>query len=165
MYYHFSMILIFYPLRKMRFVDSKISALEICSDAANAVVTLVRSYDSLHGMRRTPCFLPYIIFASGIAHLGGANPKINPVNALTQSSQEVAILQLMSLYHGSSKRACRILLSRALHPSSAGAGQGSEEDACSAWEPFVATMNLPLADTTDRTPASWEQLRRMDSKE
>ena len=53
----------------MRFVDSKISALGICIDAADAIVALVQSYERLNGLRRTPCFLPYIIFASSIAHL------------------------------------------------------------------------------------------------
>jgi hypothetical protein len=144
MYYHFIIILIFYPLMNLRFLDSKISALEVCSDAADAIVTLVRSYESLYGLRRTPCFLPYIIFASGIAHLGSLDPKNNPVDTVTQTVQEVAILQLMSLYHGSSKRACRILLSRALYPSSTGGGHDKvfEEDAHVIWEPFV-TMTKP----------------------
>jgi hypothetical protein len=160
MYYHFAMILIFHPLRKKRFVDSEISAIEICTDAAKAVVALVRSYDSLHGLRRTPCFLPYIIFASGIAHLGAADLKADPVDASSQAAQEVAILQLMSLYHGSSKRACRVLLSHALYPSSASVGQDSADDACCAWEPFVATLIWPLSDTPDRPPTPWEEVRR-----
>lgn len=133
MYYHFAMILIFHPLRKTRFVDSEISAIGICTDAANAVVALVRSYESLHGLCRTPCFLPCIIFASGIAHLGPADPS-------PQAAQEVAILQLMSLYHGSSKRACRILLSHALYPSLASVGQDSADNACFSWEPSVTTL-------------------------
>jgi hypothetical protein len=149
MYYHFSIILTFYPLIGLRFLDSNISALEVCTDAANAVVTLIRSYESLHGLRRTPCFLPYIIFASGIARLGTTSPKLNPVDTLTQSAQEVAILQIMSLYHGSSKRACRILLSRALYPSSTGASldKDSEADLHQPWEPFMTTMTSPAADT------------------
>jgi hypothetical protein len=154
MYYHFSIILMFYPLTGLRFLDSKISPLEVCTDAANAIVTLVRSYESLHGLRRTPCLLPYIIFASGIAHVGTTDPKLNPVHTLTQSAQEVAILQLMSLYHGSSKRACRILLSRALYFSSTGDSldNDSQEDIYQPWEPFVTTMRQTTAGATRYGP-------------
>jgi hypothetical protein len=145
MYYHFSIILIFYPLMKVHFFDSKISALEVCTDAAAAIVTLARSYESLYGLRRTPCFLPYIIFASGIAHLSASTQKNNLIDSLTQPAQEIAILQLMSLYHGSSRRACLTLLSRTLRSNSTtvdGNNNDLEEDAHPLWKPFVTTMQL-----------------------
>jgi hypothetical protein len=147
MYYHFAIILTFYPLSGFLSLDANISALELCRDAANAITTLVRAYESLYGLRRTPCFLPYIIFASGIAHLGTVDLKVSPVDALTQSAQEVAVLQLTSLYHGSSKRACRILLSWALNPGETGGSgeQSSETYVQSPWEPFVGTMTKLLA--------------------
>lgn len=167
MYYYFSIILVFYPLMKYEFPDSNISAREICTDAAAAVTTLVRSYESLHGLRRTPCFLPYIIFASGIAHLSAVDQEINPIDTLTQSAQEVAILQLTSLYHGASKRACRVLLSRALYPNSRGGAV--DEDARprsqSPWEPFSRTMIWPATDSSrERRPTldGFSQLRASD---
>ena len=175
MYYHFSIILIFYPLMNLRFLDSNVSALEVCTDAANAIVSLVRSYESLHGLRRTPCFLPYIILASGIAHLGTADPRINRVDTMTQSAQEVAILQIMSLYHGSSKRASRVLLSRVLYPSSTGGSRDKESEEDAYWEPFVTTMIRPSGEARrdsssvevfmrirvyHRTPTNQGQLRR-----
>jgi hypothetical protein len=147
------MILIFYPLMKLGFLDSNISALEVCIDAANAIVSLVRSYESLHGLRRTPCFLPYIILASGIAHLGTADPRVNPADTMTQSAQEVAILQIMSLYHGSSKRASRVLLSRVLYPSSAGGSRDKESEEGAYWEPFVTTMICPSEDGRKDRPS------------
>lgn len=139
MYYHYSIILSFYPPINFDFLDSNVSALEVCTDAANAVTTLARAYESLYGLRRTPCYLPYIIFASGIAHQGG----------LTHSVQEVAILQVMSLYHGSSKRACRTLLSWAMNPSAIGRGPGdnSDSDGQPPWEPFVRSMTWPATDS------------------
>jgi hypothetical protein len=153
MYYHFSIILIFYPLKGIRFLDSKISPLEVCTDAANAIVTLARSYERLHGLHRTPCLLPYIVFASGIAHLGAVDLQSNLVDAVTQSAQEIAILQLMSLHHGSSKSAVRILLSRAVRPSSATGDQdnkGAVEDAYPLWEPFGTTMTWPSGSAMQR---------------
>lgn len=151
MYYHFSLILVFYPLMNFEFHDSNITAVEICTDAANAVTTLARFYEGLHGLRRTPCFLPYIIFASGIAHLGAINLPINPIDALTKSAQEVAILQITSLYHGSSKRACRILLTRALYPNTAnGTSEEDSKPGVPPWEPFARTMAWPADDSRRR---------------
>jgi hypothetical protein len=147
MYYQFSIILLFYPLTELRFLESKVSAREVCTDAANAIVTLIRSYESLHGLRRTPCFLPYIIFASGIARLASADPKINHVEAVTRSAQEVAILQLMSLCHVASKRACATLLSRVLHPSSiAGSHHKNMEEDRKPWEPFCQHNDPAIRD-------------------
>jgi hypothetical protein len=148
MYYHFSIILIFYPLINLRFLSSNISALGVCTDAADAVVILARSYDTLHGLRRTPCFVPYMIFAAGIAHLGDTTGR-SLVDALTHTAQEVDILQLTSPYHGSSKHACRVLLSRGLHSSSLGQAfdKSATEGVYSPWEPFMATMTWPRGDT------------------
>ena len=155
MYYHFSIILSFYPLRGVQFADSTIFASEIYTNAADAIVALCRSYKGLHGLRRTPCFLPYIIFASGIAHIGTNDPKLNPVDALTRSAQEVAISQLMSLYHGSSKSACRILISRSLYFSSMGASldKDSDGEGYQPWEPFEATMTKSRDDTPSYSPS------------
>lgn len=152
---------------KYEFPDSNISAREICTDAAAAVTTLVRSYESLHGLRRTPCFLPYIIFASGIAHLTAADQDVNPIDTLTQSAQEVAILQLTSLYHGASRRACRVLLSRALYPNTSGGvvEDDSRRSAQTPWEPFSRTMIWPATDSSrGRRPTieGFSQLRTSD---
>ena len=154
MYYHFSIILSFYPLKGVQFADSTIFASEIYTNAADAIVALCRSYKGLHGLRRTPCFLPYIIFASGIAHIGTDDPKLNPVDALTRSAQEVAISQLMSLYHGSSKSACRILISRSLHSSlmDASLDKDLDEEGRHPWEPFVATMTKSRDNTPSYSP-------------
>lgn len=155
MYYHFSIILTFYPLLSLPYLDLNISALDVCKDAADAIIALVRSYESLHGLHRTPCFLPYIIFASGIAHLRAAKPKINPIDTLIQSAQEVAVLQLISVCHRSSRLACRVLLSRALHTSApSGAHNGdSEADVQPLWQPFARTMTWEATDSKSHGPS------------
>lgn len=153
MYYHFSVILSFYPLIHFEFPDSKISAIEVCTDAANAVAALIRSYESLHGLRRTPCFLPYIILASGVAHLVTADSETKPVDTLNQPTQGVAIKQLTSLFHRSSKRARRSLLSGALYPTAdRGSKEGSEADGDSPWEPFIGSMMWPGNGSTTHRP-------------
>jgi hypothetical protein len=166
LYYHFCIILTFYPLTNLLFLDSKISAIEVCTDAANAVITLARSYESLHGLRRTPCFLPYIIFASGIIHMGTLDPKIKPVDTLILSRQEVPILQLMSFSHGSSKHAYRILLNLAMHGGSMASSldghidgdrdldgdRDMDGDVSDPWKPLAMSMIWPLAESSRYTP-------------
>jgi hypothetical protein len=108
MYYHYGIILVFYPLINLRFLDSKISAVEVYVVAADAVATLIPAHEILHRLRRTPCILPYIILASGIAHLGVANSR---TALLATLYAEFPILQVMFLSHGTSERTSRILLS------------------------------------------------------
>jgi hypothetical protein len=50
-------------------IPSTLSLRQICIQAANTITTLVRSYDQLYTLARTPSFVPYIILASGIMHL------------------------------------------------------------------------------------------------
>jgi hypothetical protein len=83
MYYHFSIILIFYPLINLRFLDSNVSALDVYIDGTNTIISLVQSSKSLYRLRQAPCFLPCIILASSITHLGTTDLRINPINILT----------------------------------------------------------------------------------
>lgn len=64
MYYHFSLLLLFRPFIKLRFLTSRVSPYEICCQAAENILTLVRSYDQLYTLARTPSFVPYIVLAS-----------------------------------------------------------------------------------------------------
>jgi hypothetical protein len=140
MYCHFSIIIIFYPFINTHFLDSQLSALEICTDAANAIVALAGSYKSLHGLRRAPCFFPYIVFAAGIVRLSASDPKHDHTAVLSEPTHEIAILQLMSRHHGSSKRICEMLRTRALRSNSTTGYRDTkdpEEDAFPLWAPFV----------------------------
>jgi len=75
LYYQYTLILLFFPYIDMAFYGSSISPRDVCTDAADAISVLIRSYDKLYSLRRTPCFLPYIVFAAGIVHLTTATPS------------------------------------------------------------------------------------------
>lgn len=68
MYYHFAILLLFRPFIKVEIVASSLSPRDICSQAANAITTLVRSYSHLYTLRRTPSFVPYFVLTSAITH-------------------------------------------------------------------------------------------------
>ncbi|KAF7549411.1 hypothetical protein G7Z17_g6398 [Cylindrodendrum hubeiense] len=75
MYYHFAILLLFRPLIKLRIIGSKVSPRDVCSQAADAIQGLLKSYSQLYTLRRTPSFVPYFVLTSAIMHLaiGAAN--------------------------------------------------------------------------------------------
>lgn len=69
MYYHFAILLLFRPLIKLRIIGSKVSPRDVCSQAADAIQGLLKSYSQLYTLRRTPSFVPYFVLTSAIMHL------------------------------------------------------------------------------------------------
>ncbi|KAM0298048.1 hypothetical protein ACHAPM_008744 [Fusarium culmorum] len=77
MYYHFAILLLFRPLIKLRIIGSKVSPRDVCSQAADAIQGLLRSYSSLYTLRRTPSFVPYFVLTSAIMHLAIGAISVN----------------------------------------------------------------------------------------
>lgn len=69
MYYHFAILLLFRPLVKLRIKGSSVSPRDVCSQAADAIQGLSRSYSQLYTLQRTPSFVPYFVLTSAIMHL------------------------------------------------------------------------------------------------
>jgi len=69
MYYHFAILLLFRPLIKLRLIGSLVTPRDVCSQAADAISSLLRSYSQLYTLRRTPSFVPYFVLTSSIMHL------------------------------------------------------------------------------------------------
>jgi hypothetical protein len=106
MYYHFAILLLFRPFLYLRFTNSRVSPRDVCSQAADAILTLVRSYDQLYTLKRTPSFVPYIVLASSTVHLVRAT---NSSSALSSFRQGANDLKDMCVCHGFAKRALNIL--------------------------------------------------------
>ncbi|KXX72886.1 Nitrogen assimilation transcription factor nit-4 [Madurella mycetomatis] len=89
MYYHFAILLLFRPLIKLRIIGSSISPRDVCSQAADAICGLLRSYSQLYTLRRTPSFVPYFVLTSSIMHLAiGATSSVQPQSTTgTDSAQ------------------------------------------------------------------------------
>lgn len=79
MYYHFAILLLFRPLIKLQIIGSKVLPRDVCSQAADAIQGLLRSYSRLYTLRRTPSFVPYFVLTSAIMHLaiGGSKARAN----------------------------------------------------------------------------------------
>jgi hypothetical protein len=108
MYYHYAILLLFGPFIKARFIGSSISPNEICVQAADAIMSLVRSYRQLYTLHRTPCFVPYIVLAACIVHLVATDSTPN-IGAFTQILQCMTHLHEMSASHSFASRAEQIL--------------------------------------------------------
>jgi hypothetical protein len=80
MYYHFAILLLFRPLIKLRLIGSLVTPRDVCSQAADAISSLLRSYSQLYTLRRTPSFVPYFVLTSSIMHLaiGATFSKTGP---------------------------------------------------------------------------------------
>ncbi len=75
MYYHFAILLLFRPLIKLRIIGSCVIPRDVCTQAADAIQGLLRSYAQLYTLRRTPSFVPYFVLTSTIMHLAAGSSK------------------------------------------------------------------------------------------
>ncbi|OAQ97494.1 hypothetical protein LLEC1_04144 [Akanthomyces lecanii] len=129
MYYHFAILLLFRPLIKLRIIGSKVSPRDVCSQAADAIHNLLKSYSQLYTLRRTPSFVPYFVLTSTIMHLAigatkvssnlgdnsatdtdamGESAKINP-HVSDSLAQGIADLAEMAPCHHFAEQALNIL--------------------------------------------------------
>lgn len=138
MYYHYAILLLFGPFIKVRFTGSSISPNEICVQAADAIMSLVRSYRQLYTLRRTPCFVPYIVLAASIVHLVATDSTPN-IGAFTQILQCMTHLHEMNPSHNFANRAEQILRIMA-HNWSVEISQESERESGSE----VGVRSLPV---------------------
>ena len=109
MYYHFGILLLFRPFLKLVLLRSAVSPREICTQAAENISSLLRSYRNLYTLRCTPSFVPYIVLASGIIHLVNANTVLGSAYC----DKAVKDLTDLSVCHSFAKRSVKILLSLA----------------------------------------------------
>jgi len=108
MYYHYAILLLFAPFIKVRFTGSSISPNEVCVQAADAIMSLVRSYRQIYSLRRTPCFVPYIVLAASIVHLVATDSTPN-IGVFGEILQCMTHLHEMSPCHSFATRAEHIL--------------------------------------------------------
>lgn len=106
MYYHFAILSLFQPFIKLRFIGSRVSPRDVCTQAADAINTLVRSYDQLYTLQRTPSFVPYIVLASCVVHVVRIASTGSGWIQFRQGAQD---LKDMCACHGFARRALDIV--------------------------------------------------------
>ncbi|KAJ8121381.1 hypothetical protein O1611_g10119 [Lasiodiplodia mahajangana] len=78
------------PLIKLRIIGSAILPRDVCSQAADAIQGLLRSYSQLYTLRRTPSFVPYFLLTSSIMHLAVGASTTESASPGAQSSTSTA---------------------------------------------------------------------------
>ncbi|OIW30459.1 hypothetical protein CONLIGDRAFT_279533 [Coniochaeta ligniaria NRRL 30616] len=68
-YFHFCLLALFRPFVLYGVDVAGISPRNVCAEAVNAILGVTQSYASLFTLRRTPCFVPYFVFAAGLTRI------------------------------------------------------------------------------------------------
>ncbi|KAK8118367.1 uncharacterized protein PG998_002993 [Apiospora kogelbergensis] len=88
-YYHCAIMLLFRPYIRLRIKGSTVVPRDVCTDAADAVRALLRSYTQLYTLRHTPSFLPYLTLISSTMHLAAATAEASGNPLAGASSDEL----------------------------------------------------------------------------
>ena len=105
MYYHVAILLLLRPLIRYRYLQSVVSPRDICTQAAENITSLLRSYRQLYSLRRTPSFVPYIVLNASVMHLVNSHSPLGSAYTM----QCIEDLQAMSINHGFAKEAVKII--------------------------------------------------------
>jgi hypothetical protein len=92
MYYHFATLILFRPFRDLNITGSTTSPQSICSEAAQNLFVLIKSYRDLYTLRRVPSFVPYMILTANLAYL--VDLALGP-DEVTSKSAELASLSYL----------------------------------------------------------------------
>ncbi len=166
MYYHFAILLLFRPLIKLRIIGSKVSPRDVCSQAADAIQNLLKSYSQLYTLRRTPSFVPYFVLTSTIMHLAigatkvssalngaastgtdamGESAKINP-HVSDSLTQGIADLAEMAPCHHFAEQALNILRYLAkkwnIDVEISGSNKSVPDDYEKLLKPYTSSLNF-----------------------
>jgi hypothetical protein len=111
MYYHFAILLLFRPFWNFEIFDSTTFPRTVCSEAAQSIFVLIRSYKDLYTLRRTPSFVPYIILTASLAYIADIKGELtgDGMTSLTYGSEGLNILEEMCRSHFFAKRSVEII--------------------------------------------------------
>jgi hypothetical protein len=111
MYYHFAILLLFRQFWNLNIFESSTFPRTVCSEAAQNIFVLIRSFKDLYTLRRTPSFVPYIILTATLAYLADIKHEqtVNGMTSLTYGSQGLNLLLEMCTSHFFAKRAIEII--------------------------------------------------------
>lgn len=110
MFYHFAILLLFRPFQNLSIKDSNTSPQNICTEAAQNLFTLVRSYRDLYTLRRIPSFVPYMIVTANLSYLVDLTQATeNTVGKTSANVASLSYLEEMCAANGFAERALDIL--------------------------------------------------------
>ena len=111
MYYHFAILLLFRPFWNLEIFESTTFPRTVCSEAAQSIFVLIRSYKELYTLRRTPSFVPYIILTASLAYVADIKGELtgDGMTSLTYGSEGLNLLEDMCKSHFFARRSVEII--------------------------------------------------------
>ncbi|KAK8121339.1 hypothetical protein PG999_005459 [Apiospora kogelbergensis] len=91
-YYNCAVLLLFRPFIRLRIDGSHIIPQDVCTEAADVIRGLVRSYAQLYGLQRSPSFLPYLTLIATTIHLTVSSEKGIERSAATATAQSAPLM-------------------------------------------------------------------------
>ncbi|RYP63216.1 hypothetical protein DL769_007023 [Monosporascus sp. CRB-8-3] len=146
MYYHFAILLLFRSFIKLRIIGSYVLPRDVCTQAADAIQGLLRSYAQLYTLKRTPSFVPYFVLTSTIMHLasGEARRSGSTTSPAAESSSSTVKLEGGRARHGAAETSSGANEPETTSPSST---------TSSKLNPRVAeALNQGIADLAEMAP-------------
>ncbi|KAE8445252.1 hypothetical protein EG329_013624 [Mollisiaceae sp. DMI_Dod_QoI] len=115
LFYHSATLLLFQPFINLKLLTSAVLPREVCTQAADAITGLVKSYSDLYTLRRTPSFVPFFVLQSSIIHLLGLKHNPSDTSVRQKFSQGISGLKEMARCHGFALRAIDVVQYFARH--------------------------------------------------
>jgi hypothetical protein len=111
MYYHFAILLLFRPFWNLEIFESTTLPRTVCSEAAQSIFVLIRSYKDLYTLRRTPSFVPYIILTASLAYVADIKGEMtgDGMTSLAHGSEGLTFLEEMCKSHFFARRSVEII--------------------------------------------------------
>ena len=172
MYYHSAVMLLFRPFIRLSIPRSAISPREVCFEAANAITSLLGSYNRLYSLRRTPSFVPHLILTSSIMHLsvntgpslryGGLGSQLQSMRVDSQASKAInqCIIYLTDMARCSLSAAGSLHLIQILaeggYDAIDGPGEDSTVDGEKSAQPNADSRDFFGPELTDAILRAWD---------
>ncbi|KAB5546840.1 hypothetical protein GE09DRAFT_967025 [Coniochaeta sp. 2T2.1] len=164
-YFHFCLLALFRPFINSAMEVAGTSPRAVCAEAVQAILDVTQSYASLFTLRRTPCFVPYFVFAAGLTRLvlesdamTGSSPStsstlgLSPATVSTEArspSQPVVADDGGDTYMVGSDSGHTSLSPTSTTLSAIGAATGSRSNSATTWSTSNTTPSA-TSDNADR---------------
>jgi hypothetical protein len=117
MYYHFAILLLFWPFVKLRVIKSEVSPRDVCLQAANAMQGFLTSYSRLYTLKWAPSFVPYFALASSMMHLTlmTGTVHINELDTAVRTDPHLSEAIKQGIARFAEMTSCHHIAEQALH--------------------------------------------------
>ncbi|KAK5245285.1 hypothetical protein LTS06_009291, partial [Exophiala xenobiotica] len=102
-YYHFAVLLLFRPFYNTGILDTVAFTRLVCSEATENILSLVKAYQNIYSLRRTPAFFPYLVMTAEVARM--ADHKTGPNGHRIYHTPSIKYLGELALAHPFATRA------------------------------------------------------------